>query len=120
MPQEARIFIVEDNQYYATTLIEFLEEAGHVVVYCFSHLNGVLKILEQNLEDLRDIDVFLLDAELNGDCTAGEQIAQIVKNKFPNAAVISISSQKQQEWSNKPNITAMDGSKKIAQIITSL
>ena len=101
-------------------MIEFLEKAGHVVVCCFSHLDKVLKRLEQNLEGLGDINVFLLDAELNGDCIAGGQIAQIVKNKFPNAAVLSISSQKQQGWSSKPNITAMDGSEEIAQIITSL
>lgn len=58
-----RILIVEDDYFVAQTLVEFLEEAGALVVGPFGWIEEVILFLESNPEKL---DSAILDINLHG------------------------------------------------------
>ncbi len=100
-PENARVFIAEDNKNFLDIIQEYLEEAGHSVVLKANTLTDALAGVD-NLEKL-GIDVAVLDGNLDEWETKGYDGQEVLRairataprvrtigmsgNKFPNADI---------------------------------
>lgn len=99
MPQEAKIFIVDDSEGVRDSLKMFLEEAGHEVVMEASTLKEAMDKVELIKE--KGVDVALLDGSLSKSgppSQDGPFIAGALKGKAPECKIVSISGDEDFDW----------------------
>lgn len=117
-PQEAKIFMAEDDKYYAETLGEFLTMAGHAIVAHVRTLAEALHMIDELPED--SIQVGLIDANLDeweDRGFDGIEIAKSFRKRFPKASILGISLNPQ-PWSDVPESCKRIGGNMIAKFVT--
>lgn len=117
MPEQAKYFIVDDDASFRSTLIEYMHQAGHVLV----GEAGDTATAYALLAELSELDVALLDGNINWDNDEsgadGAGLAQFIREHFPHAVIICIS-MKTYSWATVRGINANSGSAAIAEAVT--
>lgn len=88
-PENAQIFLVEDNAKVVKTLTEYLENAGHEVVETATSLQEALSkipTLSQKGVNVAILDGNLTEGEESGQ--EGEIVAEAIKAQLPYVIVI--------------------------------
>ena len=88
-PENARVFLVEDNNRKRGLIIEVLEDAGHKIGLVATSLPEALKLIDKLRKER--INVAIVDGSLDPDISNtddGETIAEEIKSKFPEITVI--------------------------------
>ena len=116
-PEKAEIIIVDDNEDRSSSLATFLIRAGHQIL----GIATTRKEAEKIIAEIKKLDVALLDGNLDPTESNphmfgvdGEHLAKLVRQKFPQVKVISISG-RPQDWSDTP---LLRGGAEIAEAVT--
>lgn len=124
MPENARVILVDDDPTKREFLTEFLIMSGHVVVGTAESLQAGLELIAAMAQLKEQIHVGLFDRNLLGKRNIlnrdhGQHLATAFRTAFPDAKVISISSD-EVAWSDIPSLTYADGSGAIARAVTEI
>ena len=114
-PERAKVIIIDDHRLYIDSLSESLRQEGH-------HVQGTATSVvegEKLIDATEELDVALIDGNLDQFSAGGEDgegLARRVREKFPEAKVISIS-REIKKWSDSQIVKTV-GSSAVAEEVT--
>lgn len=120
-PQEAKVFIIEDNDIHRSDLKEWLERAGHSVVGTAKTFKDAQDAVKR-LQELR-AEIVTLDANLSpgkADGREGEVLAQQIRREAPDITIIGMSVFKGGTRGVHLDVGKSAGLREINRVITKL
>lgn len=121
-PERATVIIIDDNREFAEVLGQILAVDGHQVKAIAGSKKEGLELIDKLEREKEKIDVALLDGNLTKGSTGGldgKELANEIRSRLPKVRIISISTSPQ-AWSDRPDLTCLDGSASISKAVTEL